>query len=193
MTEEACDDPSMLYIYGCRQRRGTSAIRLGCKLHPRAGQGRCSWPRRIPATCLGHPSAVLRNALLLAAVRWRVPGLRIVAVRERGGRADVTASQLFDDLHCRLCQPGECLACDIGSLTCSISTYCMVKQNLCLWHPVAVSSRSATITLRAQRSVVLCRRRLVRLARRRCRRRWAGRHGLKGRPGARQVVLLVTP
>ena len=41
-----------------------------------------------PSHVVGHPSGVLRNALLLAAVRWRAPCLRVVAVRERGGRPD---------------------------------------------------------------------------------------------------------
>ncbi len=49
-----------------------------------------------PSHVVGHPSGVLRNALLLAAVRWRTPRLRVVAVRERGGRPDAGASQLFD-------------------------------------------------------------------------------------------------
>ena len=62
-----------------------------------------------PSHVVGHPSAVLRNALLLAAVRWRVPRLRVVAVRERGGRADVTASQLFD-VALPSVPPGEHLA-----------------------------------------------------------------------------------
>lgn len=61
-----------------------------------SGSGEVLLAAADPSHVVGHPSAVLRNALLLASVRWRVPRLRVVAVRERGGRADATASQLFD-------------------------------------------------------------------------------------------------
>ncbi len=61
-----------------------------------SGPGEVLLAAADPSHVVGHPSAVLRNALLLAAARWRVPRLRVVAVRERGGRADVAASQLFD-------------------------------------------------------------------------------------------------
>lgn len=48
-----------------------------------------------PGHVTGHMSSVLRNALLLAAVRWRVPSLRVVGLRNRRGVPDAAASQLL--------------------------------------------------------------------------------------------------
>ena len=49
-----------------------------------------------PSHVGGHASAALRNALLLAAVRWGARSLRVVALRSRRGAPDVAASQLLD-------------------------------------------------------------------------------------------------
>ena len=49
-----------------------------------------------PSHVEGHVSSVLRNALLLGAVRWRVPSLRVVALRDRRGRPCPAASRVLD-------------------------------------------------------------------------------------------------
>ena len=48
-----------------------------------------------PSHVTGHVSSVLRNALLMAAVRWGVLHLRVVALRNRRGVPDADASQLI--------------------------------------------------------------------------------------------------
>ena len=48
-----------------------------------------------PSHITGHVSSALRNALLLAAVRWQVLHLRVLALRNRRGVPDADASQLL--------------------------------------------------------------------------------------------------
>ena len=49
-----------------------------------------------PSNAEEHPGWPLRNALLMAAVRWKVPLLRVLCIRTRRGRVDAQASVFLE-------------------------------------------------------------------------------------------------